>query len=66
MCQADSDCKKNEACKSAGSLGNWCAEYDPKNCSPSNYRFSKRSPDRLKGKCWFERTPDGSDPAVVY
>ena len=66
MCQADSDCKKKEACKSAGSLGNWCAEYDPKGCSPSDYRFSKRSPDRLKGKCWFEFTQDGSDTGRFY
>jgi serine/threonine-protein kinase len=66
MCQADSDCKKKEACKSAGSLGNWCAEYDPKGCSPSNYRFSKRSPERVRGKCWLEGTPDGSDTGRFY
>jgi hypothetical protein len=66
MCQADSDCKKNEACKSAGSLGMWCAQYDPKTCAPSNYKFTKRSPDRLKGKCWILGTPDGSDPGGLY
>ena len=66
MCQADSDCKKKEACKSAGSLGMWCAEYDPKGCAPSNYKFTKRSPDRLKGKCWITGTPDGSDTGRIY
>ena len=65
QCQVDKDCKKNEACKSAGSLGNWCAEYDPKGCAPSNYKFTKRSPDRLKGKCWIPYV-DGSDTGRFY
>jgi hypothetical protein len=63
QCQVDSDCKKKEACKSAGSLGNWCAA--PSNCS-SGYTFTKRSPDVLKGKCWVPRMPDGSDTAQAY
>jgi hypothetical protein len=66
QCQADSDCKKKEACKSAGSLGNWCAEYDPDHCRATKYRFTKRAPDRLKGKCWVDALPDGSDTARAY
>jgi hypothetical protein len=66
QCQTDSDCKKKEACKSAGSLGNWCAEYDPNHCRADKYRFTKRAPDRLKGKCWVEALPDGSDTAQAY
>jgi tRNA A-37 threonylcarbamoyl transferase component Bud32 len=63
QCQVNSDCKKKEACKAAGSLGNWCAA--PSSC-PSGYTFTKRSPDVLKGKCWVPRMPDGSDTARAY
>ena len=64
MCQTDADCKKKEACKSAGSLGNWCAERDD-NCPPG-WRFTKRAADPPKGQCWIDRTPDGSDPGRLY
>jgi hypothetical protein len=64
MCQADSDCKKGEACKSAGSLGNWCAEeYDK--CA-SRYKFTKRAPKPVKNACWIPGTPDGSDTGRFY
>jgi serine/threonine protein kinase len=64
MCQTDADCKKKEACKSAGSLGNWCAQRDEK-CA-FQWRFTKRAAEPPKGQCWIEATEDGSDTGRLY
>ena len=58
-CHSDGDCKKKEVCVTAEGVGMYCAEYSKK-CD--GYRWTKRAPESIKGKCVPEPLPPGAVP----